>query len=330
MKKKYLLAVTLSALLFAMGFAPAPSDAQTQFVAIGGGPTGGTFNFFANAISTYVPKVVPGVRMSSEASGGSAQNVRMVNKGDVHFGLSYAVDIRLMAEGKFPEDNNKYEKVRCIGFLYGAPAQLVVGVNSNIKSTKDLIGKRVALGTAGSGAAASAERFFRQTEVWDQIRGDFLGYSAAAASFKDGKIDAFWVLVGYPNASINEAAIQSGINLMDLDAEAKESGFYDAFAYSPAVIPANTYTGQTEDTQTFQDSTLLTVNADVSEEVVYAITKAVWSEEGLTTLRQSHNAANETSLENNFKGASAPLHKGAYKFWVEQGIEVPEHLKPID
>jgi uncharacterized protein len=330
MKKRLLMVITLSALLVTWGMTPPQSMARTEFVSIGGGPTGGTFNYFANGISLFVPKVVSNVRMSSEGSGGSAENVRRVHGGDFDFGISYAVDIQLAAQGKLPEDTREYDNVRCIGYLYGAPAQLVVNADGPLVSPKDLEGKRIAVGNAGSGAAASAERFFRHLGLWDNMRPEFLGYSPAAAAFKDGKIDGFWVLVGYPNASIIEASTQNQIRLMDLAKDAEESGFYDAFAYASTVIPANTYSGQTEDTATFQDSTLLITRADVSEDLVYEITKAVWSEEGLVSLRQAHNAARATSLENNFKGASRPLHKGAYKFWVEQGFEVPEHLQPID
>jgi uncharacterized protein len=330
MKKRVFMAITLSALMVAWGMTPATSMARTEFVSIGGGPTGGTFNYFANAISLHVPKAVPGVRMSSEGSGGSAENVRRVHSGDFDFGISYAVDIQLAAMGELPEDTRVYDKVRCIGYLYGAPAQMVVNAAGPLQSAKDLEGKRIAVGNAGSGAAASAERFFRHVGVWDKMRPEFLGYSPAAAAFKDGKIDGFWVLVGYPNASIIEASTQTGIRLMNLGKDAEESEFYKAYAYAPAVIPANTYSGQTEDTDTFEDGTLLITRADVSEDVVYEITKAIWSEEGLVSLRQAHNAARATSLENNFKGASSPLHKGAYKFWVEQGFDVPEHLKPID
>ncbi len=330
MKKSFSLAIILSALLVTMGLAPATSEARTQFLSIGGGPTGGTFNYFANAISLYVPRNVENVRMSSEGSGGSVENVRRVNSGDFDFGISYAVDIQLASVGQLPEDTRVYDQVRCIGYLYGAPAQLVVRADGDLHSAKDLEGKRIAVGNAGSGAATSAERFFRHVGVWENMTPEFLGYSPAASAFRDGKIDGFWVLVGYPNASIIEASTQMRIRLMDLHEDAEATDFYDAYAYSHTVIPANTYSGQTEDTQTFQDSTLLITRADVPEDVVYEKTKAIWSQEGLTNLRQAHGAARETSMENNFKGSSRPLHKGAYRFWVEQGIEVPEHLKPID
>lgn len=329
MRKSFLMllfaAFTLCFSLFA-----AEGQAKSAFVSIGGGPTGGTFNYFANAISIFAPKQLDGIRMSPEGSGGSVENVRRVHSGDFDFGISYAVDIGLGAEGKLPKDEKKFDKVRCIGYLYGAPAQLVVRADSDYKSAMDLKGKRVAVGNAGSGAATSAERFFRHIGVWDNFKPQFLGYSSAASAFQDGKIEAFWVLVGYPNASVIEAATQTRIRLIDVGVDAEKTGFYDAYAYAPTTIPADTYPKQEKDCQTFQDSTLLTTRADVDDEIVYNITRVVWSEKGLEFMRQAHGAAKEMSLENNFKNASRPLAKGAAKFWKEKGEQIPPELKPVD
>jgi uncharacterized protein len=328
--KKLLLFVFLAVTLVAAGMFATPVSAKSTFVSIGGGPTGGTFNYFANGISLYVPKIFEDIKMSAEGSGGSVENVRRVNNGDFDFGISYAVDIGLGAVGKLPKDETKYDKVRCIGYLYGAPAQLIVRADSPFKSAKDLVGKKIAVGNAGSGAATSAERFFRHIGVWDNFEPQFLGYSAAASAFKDGKIDGFWVLVGYPNASVIEAATQMKIRLLNVGKDAEESKFYDEYAYAPTVIPANTYTNQAEDCHTFQDSTLLTTRSDVDEEVVYKVTKAVWSKEGLENMVQAHKAARAMSMEHNFVNSSLPLAKGAAKFWAEQGIDIPDKLKPID
>ena len=328
--RKLLFLGLLAALVLSLGLSASPASAKSVFASIGGGPTGGTFNYFANGISLYVPKVFPDIKMSAEGSGGSVENVRRVNSGDFDFGISYAVDLGLGAIGKLPQDTNNYDKVRCMGYLYGAPAQLVVRADSGYKSAKDLVGKKVAVGNAGSGAATSAERFFTHLGIWDKIEPQFLGYSAAASAFKDGKIDAFWVLVGYPNASVIEAATQTDISLVNVGQDAEESGFYDAYAYAPMTIPANTYTGQTEECLSFQDSTFLTTRADVDDEVVYSVMKAVWSKEGLEQMVQAHKAAKSMSMENNFKNASRPLAKGAAKFWEENGIAIPDKLKPID
>lgn len=320
----------LSVLMLCFGIGLGQAAAKSVYVSVGGGPTGGTFNYFANGFSTFVPKQIEGLRMSSEGSGGSVENVRRVHSGDFDFGISYAVDIGLGASGGLPEDDNSYENVRCIGYLYGAPAQLVVRADSEYQSAMDLKGKRVAVGNAGSGAATSAERFFRHIGVWEEFKPQFLGYSAAASAFQDGKIDAFWVLVGYPNASVIEAATQTKIRLIDVGKDAEETGFYDAYAYAPTVIPTGTYRGQEEDCHTFQDSTLLTTRADVDDDIVYKITKVIWSEKGIQNMRDAHAAAKEMSIENGFKNASRPLAKGAAKFWREVGKEIPPELEPID
>lgn len=327
--RKGLFLTILAAAMLVFGMQSGEAQART-YVSIGGGPTGGTFNYFANGFATYVPKVVEDLRVSAEGSGGSVENVRRVSAGDFDFGISYAVDVGLGAQGKLPQDDRKYDNVRMIGYLYGAPAQLVVRENSDFESATDLEGKNVAVGNAGSGAATSAERFFRHLGVWEEFNPQFLGYSAAASAFQDRNIDAFWVLVGYPNASVIEAATQVDVRLIEVGKDAKEHGFYDAYDYAGMEIPAETYPGMDEACHSFQDSTFLTTRADVDEDIVYEMTKAIWSEKGIEHMRQAHGAAKEMSVEKNFENASRPLHKGAAKFWREQGIEIPDHLKPID
>jgi uncharacterized protein len=305
-----------------------PVMAADYSVKIGGGPTGGTFNTFTNAMSVYVPKVNPNIQASSVGSGGSVENVKRVSKGESDFGLCYAVDSDLAFKGQLPQDPETYIDQTTVGYLYGAPAQLVVRADSDIKSGYDLKGKRVAVGNAGSGAAASAERFFRHIGVWDNFRPTFMGYSAAASAFKDGKIDSFWVLVGYPNASIIEASVQEKIRLVDVGVDAEKSGFYDAFAYAPAVIPAGTYGKDMPECKSFQDSTMLTAHKNLPEDLVYTVTKTLWSQEGMEAMQTAATTFKEMNMENAFRGASVPLHPGAAKFWKEQGKDIPDKLMP--
>ena len=324
--KKYLFIMFLAASVVALGMVPA--TAADYSVKIGGGPTGGTFNTFSNAMAVYVPKVNPNIQASSVGSGGSVENVKRVSKGESDFGMCYAVDSGLGFAGKLPQDDNKYDDLRAMGYLYGAPAQLVVRAGSGIKSAYDLKGKRVAVGNAGSGAAASAERFFRHIEVWDNFKPQFMGYSAAASAFQDGKLDAFWVLVGYPNRSVIEASVQVKIALVDVGVDAEKSGFYEAYAYSPTVIPAGTYGKAMPECKTFQDSTILSANKDLPEDLVYTVMKTLWSKEGMEAMVTAKKTFDEMTLENAFRGASVPLHPGAVKFWKEQDKTIPDNLMP--
>jgi TRAP transporter TAXI family solute receptor len=328
MMKKFLFLSLVAMLAVCLGSAPTDAFAGKEFKAkIGGGPTGGTFNTFTNAMAVYVPKHLEGVKMSAVGSGGSVENVKRVSSGESDFGICYAVDSALGRGGLLPKDEAKYEGNTMLGFLYGAPAQLVVRADSDIKTAKDLKGKRVAVGNAGSGAAASAERFFRHLGVWDDFSPQFLGYSAAASDFKDGKIDAFWVLVGYPNRSIIEASVQIDIRLLDVGKDAAESGFYDAFAYSPMLIPAGTYGEGMPECHSFQDAAFLCANANVPADVVYNVMKTLWSEDGMAAMTAAKKTFKSMTLDNAFMGASVPLHPGAVKFWEEMGKTVPDNLK---
>lgn len=327
--KRGLIAILLAVAVAALGIAPAPAVAAEDYsIQIGGGPTGGTFNTFANAMAIYVPKVNANIQATAVGSGGSVENVKRVSKGESDFGLCYAVDSALGFAGNLPQDPVEYSDLRSMGYLYGAPAQLVVRADSDINSAYDLEGMRVAVGNAGSGAAASAERFFRHIGVWPNFKPTFMGYSAAASAFQDGKIDAFWVLVGYPNRSVIEASVQVKIKLVDVGVDAEKSGFYDAFAYAPTTIPAGTYGKGMPETKTFQDSTILSVNKDISQDLVYTIMKTLWSKEGMEAMVTAKKTFDEMTLENGFKGASVPLHPGAVKFWKEQGKVIPERLMP--
>jgi hypothetical protein len=325
MKKHFMIGL-LAVALIALGMTPA--SAADYSIKIGGGPTGGTFNTFTNAMAVYVPKVNPNIQASSVGSGGSVENLKRIHNGESDFGLCYAVDSSLGYIGKLPQDPAKYDNIRSMGYLYGAPAQLVVRADSGIKSAMDLKGKRVALGNAGSGAAASAERFFRHVGLWDNFNPDFLGYSQAASAFQDGKIDAFWVLVGYPNRSIIEAAVQVKIALVDVGVDAEKTGFYKEYAYSPMTIPAGTYGKGMPATKSFQDSCILTTSKDIPEDLVYTIMKTLWSKEGMEAMVMAKKSFKEMTLENGFTGASVPLHPGAVKFWKEQGKEIPANLMP--
>jgi TRAP transporter TAXI family solute receptor len=326
MKKSHMtiLAIVLTLSLIIGGTA----IAAKQRLAFGGGPTGGTFQYFANAIAILMSKNIENIEVSSEGTGGSAENLKRLNSGDIDFGIVYSVDMWLGEKGQLPQDTKVYNKIRPMAYLYGAPAQLVALKDSGITDAKQLVGKKVAVGNAGSGAALSAQRFFEALGIWAQIEPQFLGYSAAASALGDKKIDAFWVLVGYPNSSIIEASTTNDIVLIDIDKAAKEAGFYDKFpAYASTRIPAGTYKGQDQEIKTFQDSTLWCAREGLSPDVVYQALKIVYSAEGLDHMVKSHKAATEMSVKSGIDGIPLPLHKGAEKFWTEQGLTIPDAIK---
>lgn len=302
-----------------------PASSEAKVYKFSGGPSGGTFQYFASGISQWTndKKLLGMNKVNVSASAGSTQNVRLVSAGKADFGIAYAGDTYLASVGKLsPQDTNKYEGVRAVGYLYGAPAQLIVRADSGIDSAADLADKRVAVGKGGSGAAANAERFFKGMGIWDKFEPQFLGYNNAASAFSNKQIDAFWVFAGYPTAAVIQAAQQDDIKLINVYNDAVSHGVFDEFPfYSALDIPANTYKGQTETVKSFQDSALWIANADVPEDVIYNMVKSVYSQEGLAYLVTIKKTAKQMSVAGGTKGtAKLTLHPGAEKFWKEMGV----------
>lgn len=296
-------------------------SAKTRIV-FSGGPAGGTFQVVANAIQVYKPiKELEDYRIQAQSSGGSVENLRKINSGKSHFGVVYSGHVWLGANGKMKNDEKRYIDVLAVSYLYGAPAQLVAKKGSGIKSAKDLKGKKVGVGNAGSGAFANCELFFSHLGLWDEIERNAMGYNDAASAFGNNQLDAFWLFTAFPSGAVMMAAQTNDINLINLDADAEKSGFYTQYPYfTKLVIPAKTYKGVDVDTPSFQDSTLLVANTKAPEDLVYTLLQILYTKEGLAHMVGQKDTFREMSIKNGTKGIVTPLHPGAIRFWKEKGI----------
>ena len=287
-----------------------------------GGPAGGTFQVVANAIQVYGPvKASKDFKLKAQSSAGSLENLRKVNKGRAHFAVVYSGHVYLGRNGKLKNDTKEYRDVLAVSYLYGAPAQLVVRKESGIKSTKDLIGKKVGVGNAGSGAFANSELFFTHMGVWDKIERNAMGYNDAAQAFGNKQLDAFWLFTAFPSGAVIMAAQTNDIDLIDLGKDAQASGFFDAYPYfSKLTIPAGTYRGVEQGTPSFQDSALWVANAKLSDEIVYNLLSMIFTDEGLAHMRAQKKTFKEMSIKTGANGIVTPMHPGAIKFWKEKGM----------
>lgn len=320
--KKFLTVLSTSCLLAAMNMAAVGQASAKERVVFAGGPAGGTFQVVANAVQTYKPiKEMKDVSVKAQSSAGSVENLRKVNAGKADLGVVYSGHVYLGRNGRMKNDPNKYENVMAVSFLYGAPAQLVVRKGSGIKSTKDLVGKKVGVGNAGSGAFANCELFFTHMGVWDKIERNAMGYNDAAAAFGNNQLDAFWLFTAFPSGAVIMAAQTNDIEMVDLGADATASGFYEKFPYfSKLKVPAGTYKGVDTDVPSFQDSALWVANKDLSPDVVYNLLAAIYTDEGLEYMRGQKKTFKAMSVASGVEGIVTPLHPGAEKFWREKGI----------
>ena len=299
----------------------ADSFAKKRIV-FGGGPAGGTFQVVANGIQVYKPvKAIEGFTVKAQSSAGSVENLRKTNSGKQQMSVVYSGHVYLGRNGMMKKDTRKYTDVLAVAWLYGAPAQMVVRAGSGIKSIKDLAGKKVGVGNAGSGAFANCELFFSHMGVWDKIERNAMGYNDAAAAFGNNQLDAFWLFTAFPSGAVIMAAQTNKIALLDLDADAKSSGFYDKYPYfGKLAVPAGTYKGVDYDAPSFQDSALWVANSKVPADVVYKLLTLIYTDEGLKHMYGQKKTFKNMSLETGATGIVTPFHPGAEKFWKEKGM----------
>jgi len=306
----------------------AGAHAQLQFLSFSGGSPGGSYNLMTTALAPVLTDGLDNVRVSSEGSTGSPENVRRIDSGETDMGLAFGSDL-VMAWQALPPYSREYQNSRILAYVDANVGHMVVLDNSDIQSVYDLVGKRISLGPPGSGSATNIERFFRHLGIWDQIQPNavYLGALDGSQALKDGQIEAYNWHVNVGNATYHDTASTHDIRLIDLHAPALETGFYDAFPfYTHLVIPGGVYRGVDEPTDTFATPTYWIVNQDMDADLVYAMLEVAFSDEGVNRV---HNSIGDSARQNfgrefALRGVPIPLHEGAERFWADQGFDVPD------
>lgn len=311
-------AVSLVVLL-AVFMAAAPTvTAQQQFVSIATGGTAGTYYPLGGALGEIYNQHVPGVNASVQATGASVANVNMLAQGQVELALIqndiayYAAHAEEMFQSPIPA-------LQGIATLYPEVIQIVARADAGIDSVEDLKGLRVAVGDAGSGTEANARQILGAAGItYDDISVRYLSFAEASSNLRDGHIDAAFVTAGLPTAAIQDIAAQREITLVPVSDELVAQLRADYPFYTQVVVPGGTYRGIDADVQTVAVKAMLAVRADLSEDLVYNLTKAMF--ENLPRLAQAHARGADVSLETAQDGMSIPVHPGAARYYAEAGF----------
>lgn len=259
-------------------------------------------------------------------SGASVANAKAIGKGEAQVALIQN-DVTWYAwEGKYQFEGKPIKALRAIGTLYPEPVQIVVRADSGIKTLQDLAGKKVVVGAAGSGCAATAERVLKSAGVWDKIEPIYQTFEEAAQSLVLGQVDAEFTVIAYPAPAIDQIAVKVPVRLIPIPDDVIKKLHDQGYPfYVKVIIPKGTYKGMTEDTQTIAVKSTLVVRKDLPDDVVYEITKILY--ENIDELAKAHQVAKQIDINHAFDGLMIPLHPGAVKYYEEHGIKVPDNLK---
>jgi TRAP transporter TAXI family solute receptor len=303
----------------AAGFVAGGALAQQQFFRIGTGGTGGTYypvgGMIANAIST------PTLVSTAVASNGSVANVNAIVSGESESGFSQA-DVATWAytgTGVY-EGKPKVDILRAIANLYPESVHLVVKKGLGVKSPADLKGKRVSLDEPGSGTLINAKAILAAYGVTEKdIKPEYLKPNQAGEKLKDGSVDAFFFTGGYPAGAISELAATTGIELVPMAGPQADKLRGELKFFAADEIPAGTYK-DVPATKTVAVGAQWVTSTKMSADVVYAVTKAMWSDKTRAVLDAGHAKGKAIRKETALLGLGIPLHPGAEKFYKEAGL----------
>ncbi len=304
---------------------------EREWLSIMGGAIGGSFSQFAGAVGRVLEQHEPHIKVSIDGSAGSVENTRRVNRDAEALGVVFASESYLGYHGQeiFAAEGPK-SNIRVVTLLFIAYDQLSTLAKSDVHEFEDIVGKKVACGASGSGTAQTLERLAKLAGIWGQFTPVYKGGTAGAEGLQDGQVAAFQWLVSVPNNAIIQLTTIKSIRMLDLDTAARKYGFYEKYPfYQSGMLPEGAYEGKVEPVKTILMPTVLIAHKDVRTETIYALLKHTYSSEGHKMLRDTTQAAADMTIENAPKAFVIPLHAGAYKFWSEQGVEIPEHAMPV-
>ena len=286
-------------------------DYGVDFLSVLTGGTQGTYyalgGTFADLISTET-----GVKTTAQVSQASAANMTGLQNGDGEVAF-VQTDIAFYATEGTEMFKEPIDTISALGALYPETVQLVTLADSGIKSYEDLKGKKVSVGAPGSGTYANAEQLLEiHGLTMDDIEAQNLDFGESTDSIQSGQIDAAFITAGYPTSAVEALNATNAVNIIPVTAEKAEELIAKYPYYAVDTIPTGTY-GLAEDVPAVSVLAMLAVKKDLSEDLVYAMTKAIYG----NTDKIAHAKGEFIKAETGLDGIGIEVHPGAQKYFDE-------------
>lgn len=289
---------------------------------IGTGGTGGVFFPYGGGLARIFTENLENAEATAEVTGGSVDNMKLVQVGDADLGLS-TVDSAydaLLGQGAY-QDTGAVEACT-LAVLYTSFVHVVALEESGIATVADMQGKRISVGSAGSSTEGAADRILTAAGLDPRadITRDNLSVAESVAAMKDKKIDAFFWIGGLPTAAVTDLVSTPNLPVTFIDT----SEFVDPLrteygpVYAAFNLPAGTYAGFDAEIPGIGIGNILFVNAAMPVDLAYNLLKTIFTQ--LEDVHTVHPEAEKLTAESAINGSSIPFHPGAIKFYVEQGV----------
>jgi uncharacterized protein len=328
----------LATALLLLGSAAIAQAQETRSYILATATTGGTYYPVGVALATLTKvKLEPSEKLSMSAisSAGSGENVKLLRENQAQFAILQGLFGAWAWNGTgMVEPEGKQEHLRSISMLWQNVEHMVVTKEMAKTGTVDDLaefgGAPFSIGAHNSGTEGSGRALLEglgidPEQVFDVV---YMGYTPTAEALQNGTVKGANLPGGVPVSAVAQAFAAMSGNLVILDFTdeqvARANSVYDLWPRYE--IPAGTYPGQDQPVMTVAQPNFLAVRDDVPADDVYLITKTMY--ENLPFLQNIHAATKAMALDKAIAGLPIPLHPGAVRFYEEQGMTIPDRLKP--
>lgn len=314
MKKSWTL---LSVLLLGILVLTGCGGGTTIKMATGGNT--GTYYAYGTALGQILGKKAD-LKFNIQSTGASKANIQLIDAKEVDMAIvqNDVMDYAYNGTDLFEADG-AVTSFSAMAGLYAEVVQIIARPDAGITSIADLKGKNISVGDAGSGVEFNAKQILDAYGIsFDDIGKQNLGFAASADAFKDGKIDAFFATAGAPTTAIMDLVSSQNILVLNIEKDKADALMSAHPFYTTFVIPGGTYTGVSDDVTTLAVKATFIVSNELSEDTVYNMTKALF--ESKDEIAEANVKGKELDLSYAVEGISIPFHKGAEKYFKEQGL----------
>jgi hypothetical protein len=259
------------------------------------------------------------------------ENIKLMRDNQAQFALILGIFGAWAFDGSGPI-RNPYENFRSISAMWPNVEHFVLRsdlvTDGTINDLSRLDGERYSIGMRNSGAEQTGFYIFDALGIdySDELSIAYMGYGPSANALQDGNIVGMNIPAGPPVTAITRAyaLLGNSMTILDFTDENLEVINREFPLWQSYEIEAGTYPLQEEPINTAASPNILVARDDVSEEIVYNMTKLLW--ENLAALQEIHSATKTMAIEVALNGIPVPLHAGALRYYQEQGVKIPEHL----
>ena len=293
---------------------------ERRFLSVGTAPPGGAFFVVGGAIAEVLATHTSGDgwQVSSEATKGTQENLRRLDKGELDFALANAAITYFAVRGEGKWD--KEYPIRTVMTLAPNVAFFITPQSSGIRSITDLRDKRVVLGPAGAGFEHFTGPILEAHGVaYEDLKALHDTQAGAVALLADGSADAAFLGGAVPTASISQACASQDIHFIPFTDTARDSLLSSYRFFGKKTVPANTYRGHAEDFHGLNvGNMILVTSSDVDDDTVYRVTKTLF--ENAEEVIERHPAGRAINPKNAIRDNGTPFHDGAIRYFKEIGI----------